>query len=451
MGQLDASIVSLALPTLRRDFHASIAAIEWVALSYLLVLASTVTAIGRLADMVGRKLLYIYGFGVFIVGSALCAAAPGLLWLDGSRVLQALGAAMLQANSVAIIVHAMPPEKLGRAIGVQGAAQAVGLALGPAVGGLLIGLGGWRLIFLVNVPAGLTGVALGWFLLPRSRLLQHDRGFDLWGAVLFVPAVATLMVALSYGRELGFASPAVMSLLAGAGLCLLAFIWRERHTDAPLVDLHLFRRRTFSAGISSGVLSYTVMFGVLFVVPFYLELHRRDTPAVAGLELSVLPLALGLVAPWAGRLADEFGARLVTMGGMLLTAVGLALLAMFHSGDVLPLVDLALVGAGLGAFTPANNSAIMGAAPRSQSGVAGGILNMTRSVGTSLGVAATGLVYTASGGLGLMTRQSHSPGSVTHAFVSAVGFLALIAVGAAGLASIRGHRRLGCGQREGVA
>src|SRR5579875_2042092 len=158
MGQLDASIVTLALPTLRNEFHTGLGA-----------LVSMVTVVGRLADMAGRKLLYTYGFAVFTLGSALCGLAPSLLTLVGARVLQAVGAAMLQANSVALITQAMPPRQLGRGIGVQGAAQALGLALGPAIGGLLIGLGGWRLIFFVNVPAGLLGLVSGWFLLPRTR------------------------------------------------------------------------------------------------------------------------------------------------------------------------------------------------------------------------------------------------------------------------------------------
>jgi EmrB/QacA subfamily drug resistance transporter len=440
MGQLDASIVTLALPTLRREFHAGLATTEWVALSYLLTLAATVTPIGRLADMAGRKLLYVGGFGVFVLGSALCAVATDLAWLDAARVLQALGAAMLQANSVAIIVHAVPADRIGRAIGMQGAAQAVGLAAGPAVGGALIALGGWRLIFLVNVPVGLAGMVLGWFLLPRSRGLVRGARFDLWGAALVALTVAGLMLVISYGRRLGDDSPAMLGLVVAIAACLLALVAWERRAEAPLLDPALLRQRAFSAGIGSGLLSYAVMFGVLFVVPFQLELHRRESPALAGLQLSALPVALGLVAPWAGRLADRVGPRAVTLGGMLLTGAGLGLLALARAGDLLA-VDLALVGAGLGAFTPANNAAIMSAAPRSQAGVAGGILNMTRSVGTSLGVAATGLVYTATGGLPLTSYSARPAGSVTHAFVSAVGFLVCLSLASAVLASVRGARR----------
>ena len=180
MGQLDASIVTVALPTLQRTFHASVGAVTWVGLSYLLVLVATVAAVGRFADMWGRKLLYVYGFGIFIVGSALCGLAPTLGMLIGFRALQAVGAALLQANSVAIIVLAVPKSPLGKAIGIQGAAQAVGLALGPTVGGFLLAAGGWRLIFFVNVPFGLLGMIAGCSWSPgaatsRPREVRLDR------------------------------------------------------------------------------------------------------------------------------------------------------------------------------------------------------------------------------------------------------------------------------------
>src|SRR5471030_216616 len=162
LGQLDASIVTLALPTLQQHFHTSLASVEWVALSYLLVLVVSVTAVGRLADMIGRKLLYTYGFAIFTLASVGCGFSPSLGVLIGFRVVQALGAAMLQANSVALIATAIPTASLGRAIGIQGAAQATGLALGPTVGGLLIGVAGWRSIFFINVPVGIVGLVLGW-------------------------------------------------------------------------------------------------------------------------------------------------------------------------------------------------------------------------------------------------------------------------------------------------
>ncbi len=393
MGQLDASIVTMALPTLQHVFHASVGAVTWIGLSYLLVLVAMVTAVGRFADMVGRKLLYTYGFAVFIIGSALCGLAPSLLALDGFRAFQAVGAAMLQANSVAIIYLAMPKKSLGRSIGIQGAAQALGLALGPAVGGLLLAAGGWRLIFLVNVPAGFIGLLAGWLFIPRSRHLVGRVRFDWAGLALFVPAVVGLMIAVSFGNHLGWSNPAVIGALAAGALLGTGFLARERRSTRPMLDLDLFRRTAFATGVASGLLSYLVMFGVLFVSPFYLERALHIGAGRAGLELTAMPLFLGLTAPFAGRLADRFGARPLTASGMLIVAATLSAVAVSRPQQAMLVVALALVGVGLGLFTPANNAAIMASVPKQQSGVASGVLNMTRGMGTALGLALTGLVY----------------------------------------------------------
>ena len=365
MGQLDASIVALAFPALRHDFHASLGAVTWVGLSYLLVLVATVAAMGRLADMVGRKLLYTYGFAVFIIGSALCGLAPSLPALDGFRVLQAVGAAMLQANSVAIIYLAVPRRSLGRAIGIQGAAQAIGLALGPAVGGLLLAAGGWRLLFLINVPFGLIGMVAGLLLIPRSRDLAGRVRFDWPGLMLFVPAVVALLGAVSLGNDFGWTSAALVGAVLAGSLLAAGFVLRERRTPAPMLDTRLFRSIPFSAGVASGLLSYLVMFGVLLVVPFFLEGALDVGSGRTGLELAVMPVFLGLVAPFAGRLADRLGARPLTMTGMVIVAVTLSVLAVSRPGQVMLVVGLALVGIGLGLFTPSNNAAIMSSAPKS--------------------------------------------------------------------------------------
>jgi len=437
MGQLDASIVTVALPTLQRSFDASLGGVAWVGLSYLIVLAATVTAVGRFADMFGRKLIYLYGFIVFIVGSALCGLAPSLGALIGFRVLQAVGAAMLQANSVAIIVLAVPPARLGRAIGVQGAAQAIGLALGPSVGGLLLGAGGWRLIFLVNIPFGLLGALAGWIFIPRSRGLAAQVRFDWPGLALFFPAVVALLSAVSFGNSLGWLSPLILGLGAATIILSGAFVFRERRTDSPMLDLSLFGRPAFAAGITSGLLSYLVMFGVLFAVPFFLERGRGQSPADAGLQLMVMPVALGLMAPFAGKWADRVGARVLTVGGMALTALSLASLGAGATGTVAFVAALAGTGVGLGMFTPPNNAAIMGSVPRQQAGVASGVLNMTRGMGTATGLAFTSLVFGLAGGDHGVAAAAH------HAFTVTAYFLAAVALGAGALAALRGAGPLG--------
>jgi len=441
MGQLDSSIVVIALPTMQAYFHhATLGAVEWVSLAYLLTLIALVTAVGRFADMVGRKLLYIYGFGIFILGSGLCGLAPNLISLDVFRVLQGLGAAMLQANSVALIVQAMPRDKLGRGIGIQGAAQALGLSLGPGVGGLLLVLGGWRLLFLVNVPAGLIGIGLGWFLLPRSRFLAKREAIDWLGLGLFVVAITSLLLALSDGDQAGWSSPLVLAGLTVAVAFGVGFVAWELRASAPMMHLEIFRRHAFSFGIASGLLSYLALFGALFVFPFYLRFAGHLDPAAAGFRLLILPLALGIAAPFSGIVADRWGARPLTVGGMLLSAAGLLGVALHTTTGGLLVVELLAVGVGLGTFTPPNNAAIMGAARRDQAGMASGILNMTRGMGTALGVALTGLVFGLAAGTS--TAQAHSPALAAKGMVASAFFLAAIALLAAASASLRGGGHL---------
>jgi EmrB/QacA subfamily drug resistance transporter len=448
LGQLDASIAALVLPTLEEVFHAEIAAVEWVAIAYLLTLAALVVTFGRLADMAGRKLLYNGGFIVFILGSALCGLASNLGLLIAARVLQAVGAAMLQSNSVAIITAAVPHGELGRAIGIQGAAQAVGLSIGPSVGGFLIGTLGWQWVFYIAVPFGLAGTVMAWFILPltvRAPAAQQaaKERFDWWGAAGFAAAVAFGLLALTFGNSWGWTSPRLLGALAAAAGMAAAFLLIERRVRFPLVDFVLFRSKVFTAGIVSGLLSYAVLFGALFLVPFYLQRIFNYTPQRTGLLLTVIPVAIAILAPISGVMADRAGSRFPTVLGMGLATVALLALTLEERGAIATVLGiLALFGVGLGFFTPPNNSAIMGSAPPYRLGVAGGVLNMTRSLGTSLGVAATGAILA----LALSSIQGHAVQGTLNvatddllaAFRDCLIFLAGLAAIAGGIAALRG-------------
>jgi EmrB/QacA subfamily drug resistance transporter len=436
MGQLDASIVTVALPTLQHTFDASVGAVTWVGLSYLLVLVATVTAVGRFADMWGRKLLYVYGFVIFTLASVLCGLAPGLGALCGFRALQAVGAAMLQANSLAIIVLVVPGRALGKAIGLQGAAQALGLALGPSVGGLLLAAGGWRLIFFVNIPFGVFGAVAAILLVPRSRNLMARVRFDWTGLGVFFPAVVALLSAISFGAELGWSSSLIVFLFVVAAVLGAVFIWHERRDRDPMLDLGLFRNGRFSTGIASGVGSYLVMFGVLLLIPFYLERGQGLGTVRSGLELMAMPVAFGVVAPFAGRLADHVGARPLTVSGMAMVALALALLGALRPSTGWFLVLLALVGVGMGLFTSPNNASIMGAAPGQQAGMASGVLNMSRGMGTALGLAVTGSIFVVAGG------ETGGAGGAQHAFTVTAYVLAAIAAAAGIVSALRANGAL---------
>jgi EmrB/QacA subfamily drug resistance transporter len=438
MGQLDASIVTVALPRMGRDLHVSLGAIEWVALAYLLVLVATVATVGRIADAVGRKLLYVYGFGVFTVGSVLCGLSPTLTVLIAARVLQAVGAAMLQANSVALIAEAMPASMLGRGIGVQGSAQALGLALGPAIGGILLSIAGWRLIFLVNLPAGVIGLALGWFLLPRSRSRRELGAPDGLGAVLLALAAMGPLVYLSLAGRAGYANGVLLACLVGGIVAAVGFVRRERRIKEPLIDLSILRRRGLPSGLSSGLVSYLALFGTLFTIPYYLSADHYSATLI-GLQLAVLPVAIGMTAPLAGRLVNRVGARVLTAGGLILTAAGMLGIASLHDTAGI-LAGLAVMGIGLGCFTPANNAAVMSASPRGYAGVTGGVLNMTRGLGTALGVALAGALFTAGAGIAGAQESQANVTAVGHGLTIALGVLGLVALGT-GMALLVGGRR----------
>jgi EmrB/QacA subfamily drug resistance transporter len=398
MGQLDASIVSIALPHIGSAFGAGPSVVVWVSLSYLLVLVCGLPVAGRFADRLGRKRLYVQGFIVFSVASAAGGLAPDLPLLIAARCLQGLGAALLQANSVALIREALSREQLGRGLGIQGAAQAVGLAGGPAIGGLLLAVGGWRLLFLVNIPAGAIGAVAGILLLPRSLSHRAMARFDWPGAVLLALAAGLLMVLVSLGREPSFTASRLAALAALGAAAAVALVVVERRAPTPLLNLALLRRHPLPAALASGFVAQTVLFGTLVAVPFDLAAHGTGS-AIAGLELAALPVALAIAAPLAGRWSDRYGAHVLTNAGIAVAGIAVAALAVAH-GVPERVVALAAAGAGLGAFVPVNNATVMRSAPVGHAGAMSGVLNMTRGMGTALGAALASLLYASAAGPG---------------------------------------------------
>jgi EmrB/QacA subfamily drug resistance transporter len=391
MGQLDASIVTLTYRPLRTGFGASLAAVQWVSLAYLLTLAALLIPVGRLADSHGRKLLYLYGFVVFTAASAACGWAPSLGALIGFRIVQGIGAAMLQANSVALVVTSAPAGRVRTALGVQAAAQAIGLAVGPTIGGLLVSTWGWRWVFGINVPVGIVAVVAGIYLLPRTRTLTPTVGRDRSGLVLLGTATTAGLLGVSAASGLGLPGWAPIALLAVSAAGAAGFLLREHRAAAPLLDLGLLRERDVGAGLLGALCGYLVLFGPLVLVPIVLtgagasELH-------AGLILTALPAGFAVAATIGERIVPSSWTdrRRSTVGASIVVAVSTAMVvAPLTAGWLLAM--LGALGAGLGIFTPANNSLVMGAVPTHAAGTGGGLLNMTRGLGTALGVALVAL------------------------------------------------------------
>ncbi len=398
MGQLDASIVTLAFPALEREFHVSLAAAQWVSLGYLLALVGLLAGAGRLADAVGRKLVYLYGFAVFTLASVACGFAPSLAALVAFRVVQAAGAAMLQANSVALVVTSVPRARMRVALGIQAAAQALGLALGPVVGGLLVGSVGWRWVFWGNVPVGVAAIIVGRYLLPRTRERAGAYGFDWAGLLLLATASATLLLAVSGASGLGLPLWSILALAAVSVAAGAGFGVRERHTSRPLVDLALLRAPAVSAGLAGALCGYLVLFGPLALIPQALT-SRGVGEAHAGLLLSALPAGFALAGLAADRVLPRgVGNRRRCVAGGAVSALAASALTLVPVDAAPGVLLLAALGVGLGLFIPANNTAIMAATPTRLSATVGGMVNMTRGAGTALGIAVVTLALHVGGG-----------------------------------------------------
>ena len=389
MGQLDASIVTITFPAMEHDFGVPVAAVQWVSLVYLLGLIALLAPAGRLGDAIGRKLVYTYGFAVFAVASAACGLAPSLGALVVLRLIQAIGAAMLQANSVALVTTSAPKARMRFALGVQAGAQAVGLALGPTLGGLLTTTVGWRAVYWVNVPVGLLAVVAGRYLLPRTRQFSRPERFDWPGTLLLTAWTSALLLVLSAAS--GLALPAwLAALLAAVAVAgAVAFARRETGAAHPLIPVWLLRSRPLALALAGAACGYLVLFGPLVLIPQVLAqgVHGPASVARTGLLLSALPLGFGLAALLGDLvLPRAWGDRRRGFVGALLTcAVMVASVAVpVTQATVVP--QLALAGLGLGIFVPANNTVIMRSTADSSASLVGGLVSMARGIGTTLGI-----------------------------------------------------------------
>jgi len=396
MSTMDASIVNTLMPEMARSLHASIAAIEWVMTIYLLVVSGLLLAFGRIGDLRGHKSVYVGGYAVFLVSSAMCGLSPTVHWLIFSRALQAVASAMMFANSPAIVTSTFPPSERGRALGMQAALTYIGYGAGPPLGGLLATHFGWRSVFFINVPIALIGIFLS------HRVIAHDtpdtRGpkFDYLGALLIFVGLFGLLLALNQGYGWGWTSARTLSILLGSLVVLVIFVWVERRQEHPMLDLSLFSSGVFSGSVFSSLMNYSANAAVYFIIPFYLLAGRKVSPQHAGFILAALPVMSIVLTPISGALSDRIGSRKPTVAGMLVLTIGLLLLARVSQTVPLWHVTAALVvcGVGFGFFVTPNNSRLLGAAPRNRQGIASGVLAEARCVGMVLGVGISGAIYT---------------------------------------------------------
>jgi EmrB/QacA subfamily drug resistance transporter len=389
---LDVTIVNVALPSIGHELHAGFSGLQWTIDAYTLVLASLLMLAGSTADRVGRRRTFQTGLAIFALGSLLCSVAPGLGWLVAFRMVQAVGGSMLNPVAMSIITNTfIEPRERARAIGVWGGVVGLSMALGPIVGGLLLESVGWRGIFWVNVPVGITAIVLTALFVPESKAARARR-VDPIGQILVIVLLASLVYGLIEGPDSGWTSGKILSCFGIATLALILLALYEPRRDEPLIDLRFFRSAPFSGAVVIAICAFAALGGFLLVNTLYLQDVRGYTPVLAGIYILPMAAMVAICSPLSGRLVGSRGTRpSLIVAGLGITAAGLILTR--STPGTAPIVLVAsyvLFGLGFGAVNaPITNSTVSGM-PRSQAGVAAGVASTSRQVGSSLGVAIIG-------------------------------------------------------------
>lgn len=427
LSSLGTSIANVGLPTLQSAFGATFQEVQWVVLAYLVAISSLIVGAGRLGDIVGRCRLLLMGLSVFTVASALCAAAPTLGLLIAARAAQGAGGAVMMALTLALVGESVPQARIGRAMGLLGTMSAVGTALGPSLGGVLIAGFGWRAIFLVQVPMGALAVLMARGCLPMRRSGEGETpGFDVLGTVLLAATLAAYSLAMTLGRGRFGTTNAAMAAAAACGLGLFARV--QARASTPLIRLETLRERPVLVGLAGSAIVASVMNATLVVGPFHLARGLGLEPAAVGLAMSLGPVLAALSAAPAGRLVDRLGPRRVSLVGLVGAGVGSGLLALLPAVGLAPyLAPMALLTTSYALFQTANNTAVMGAIPAEQRGVISGMLSLSRNLGLVTGASVMGAVFVL--GTGAAELASASPEAVARGlrstFAVAAGMLAV--------------------------
>jgi EmrB/QacA subfamily drug resistance transporter len=397
LATVNSGTLIIALPDLERSLHTTLLQLVWVILVYMIVSTVLVLTAGRLSDLFGRKHAFVLGFVVFALAS-LGAGFAGdgtvlILW----RVLQGIGGAFLFANAAALVTDAFPKRELGLAMGTNTMVAAIGLVIGPVLGGALVAIA-WPWVFWFNVPFALIGAAWGLLVLEERSGRSEERGLDLAGVTLYVVGLTGLVLALSKGGLSGWGNTLVIGGLAAAIVLLPIFVLVEHRGDAPMLDLSLFRDRLFSAASGAAFLNGLSRFALMFLFVFYFQGPQGQSPIMAGLELAPMAVGMLVASPLAGIYADRHGSRMLAALGMLVGAVGLAGMTTLqaHTSYVWSAAWLALVGIGSGMFNSPNTAAMMGVVPVHRRGIAAGARVMLQNTGAVISIAFVMAIITSS-------------------------------------------------------
>ena len=422
---VDHGSVGVALPTIATYFQTDIPSVQWLVIGYAMTIIALLLPMGRLADLITSKRVYVIGSVVIIAGSIAAGTSTDLAVLVVARIVQGTGAAMTQGTGMAIMIGAFPPNERGKAIGLIMTMVGTGAIAGPALGGFLVDAFGWRSVFFATVPMVTISIALCFAVLTSADQARPVRspmrgGFDWLGAFLSSSALLALLLGITNAHRTGWTSPPILGAAIAFVVLLAAFIWWELRCSGPMLELRLFRRRNFFLGVTANYITFIGSSAVLFLMPFYLQNVLGYRPSVAGLVVVPGAMCMAILGPLSGRLSDRYGWRKFTVLGLTLSAIGIAILSQVTADSSLLHVIPALIltSSGMGTFYSPNSSCILSAVERENHGVISGLVNLIRNAGNVISVAvATAIVTATMGSLG----YEPSLDAVRHGTASGVG------------------------------
>jgi len=430
MVMLDNTVVNVALPSIQREIHAQLSALEWVINGYTLTFAVLIATGGRLGDIFGRRLMFLSGVIIFAVTSATAGFAQDPAMLVGSRAIQGVGAALMMPATLSIITNAFPAAERGKAIGTWAGVSALALSIGPVIGGFLTEYVSWRAIFFINLPVAVGAVVATLFAVTESRDETVDRHVDYPGVISLTAALTAIILALIEGNSWGWGSPQIVGLLAGGAIGLAIFVAIELRVAAPMVEFALFRTRQF---IGTNMVAFIITFAMMGTF-FFMAIYMQDILGYSALEAGVrfLPttMVIAVIAPISGRLADRLGPAVPMSAGLAILAVSMFMFAGISTATTYAglLIPFILMGLGIALVMSPMSTAAMNAVSVQKSGVASGVLQMSRMVGASVGVAATGAIFQSQLGSGFNPAGlTTAPDQARAVFVDALSSAMLLA------------------------
>lgn len=420
----DHGSVIVALPSISDHFGTDLPTTQWVLIGYALTISVLLLPMGRMADLIGRKRVYILGFTIFSIGGLGAGFATDITVLISAKVIQGIGSAMTQGTSMAMIVATFPPEERGKALGLQMSMVGLGGVAGPAVGGFLIDALDWRWVFFGTSIMGFASVISGLVVVNAKKVGQPSSGsetFDWLGAALSTGVMLSFLLGLTGGPDYGWTNPVILLAFCAFAALVIAFVLWELRTISPMMDVRLFKRKLFTLGVSANYLSFLGMSSVRFLMPFYLQAVLGLSPYQVGLMIVPGAVMMTIAGPLSGRLSDRFGVRPFAVGGMAITMSSLLLLSTLtpNSSVILPMIGMMLQSFGNGTFYAPNNSSVLSAVEQNKYGVISGFLNLVRNSGNLTSIAVATAIVTA-----VMGSQGYAPSLAEVSIESGAGLTA---------------------------